>query len=128
MRRLDGITDAKNMNLGKVRETMRDGDAWRAAIRGVEESDTTWRLNNDTQRGRRIRGTSARAAGSSTADVCLVGRPLRFPVWHDLCPGRKNEGSVQAVPTGRELRSVLIRHFPKTLLCKLHFFLKAWAI
>ena len=41
MRRLDGITDAKNMNLGKVRETMRDGDAWRAAIRGVEESDTT---------------------------------------------------------------------------------------
>jgi len=38
MRRLDGITDAKNMNLGKLREMVRDREAWRAAVRGVEKS------------------------------------------------------------------------------------------
>ena len=40
MRRLDGITDAKNMNLGKLREMVRDREAWRAAVRGVEKSQT----------------------------------------------------------------------------------------
>ena len=29
---LDGITNAMNMNLGKLQETVRDREAWRAAI------------------------------------------------------------------------------------------------
>ena len=40
MRRLDSITDAMNMNLGKVQETVRDGEAWCATVHGVAKSLT----------------------------------------------------------------------------------------
>ena len=40
MRRLDGITDAMNMNLGNLQEMVRDREAWRAAIHEVAESQT----------------------------------------------------------------------------------------
>ena len=40
MRRLEGIIDAKNTNLGRVRETVSDREAWRAAVHGVEKSQT----------------------------------------------------------------------------------------
>ena len=53
MRWLGSITDSIDIDLSKLRETVKDREAWHAAVHGVANSWTQLNNNNNTIRGQR---------------------------------------------------------------------------
>ena len=43
LRWLDGVTDSMDMNLRKLREMVKDSEAWHAAVHGIAKSQTQLR-------------------------------------------------------------------------------------
>ena len=49
MRWLDDITNAKDMNLGKFREMMRDREAWHAVVHRLQRVVNDWATEQQQQ-------------------------------------------------------------------------------
>ena len=73
MRWLDGITDSVDINLGKLREMVRDRKAWSAASPwALKKEDMTRQLNNNSLKHRRYNYIGKTHASSSVQCLLLL--------------------------------------------------------
>ena len=91
------------MNLGKLGERMRDGDAWRSAVCGVAESDTTWQLNNSNRPGSIPGGGGEQKGQQVTAaeQQRQAGPRAHSPSSHPSRGGHSWAQEGQVAPRGR---------------------------
>ena len=77
MRQLAGITDSIDMNLSKLRETVKDSEAWRAAVHGVTKSHDLATQQQQAERvlAQRGQGEQGRCGDSHFLSLSKHPRP-----------------------------------------------------
>ena len=86
MRWLDGITNSTDISVSKLREIVKDREAWRAAVHGVTESDMTEQMSNNNYIRGFPSGSVVKTPPASEGDVGLIPGLRRPPTGGNVNP------------------------------------------